>query len=56
MFDWFRVVMVLIGLFMLIVGVSVTDDTSLWVSAAFAFPGMALMFIFGVMLETERDY
>ena len=56
MFGWFRAVMVFIGLLMLILGVSVTDDTSLWVSAALAFPGLALMFIFGVMLETERDY
>ena len=54
--GWIRAVLVFVGLMMLVVGVSATDDTSLWVVAAFAFPGLILMFVFGVLLETERDY
>lgn len=54
--GWVRAVIVFIGLMMLIVGVSATDETPLWMIAAFAFPGLALMFIFGVMMEDERDY
>ena len=54
--GWLRAVFVFIGLLMLVMGVSATDDTSLWVVAALAFPGLALMFVFGVLLETERDY
>lgn len=56
MFGWFKEFMVAVGLGMLIVGVSTTDDTPLWITAAFAFPGLALMFIFGVVFEDERDY
>jgi len=56
MFGWFKAVMSVIGLGMVIVGLSVTDDTSLWVSVAFAFPGLVLMYVFGIMMETERDY
>ena len=56
MFGWFKAFMVAVGLGMLIVGVSTTDDTPLWITAAFAFPGLGLMFVFGVLMETERDY
>lgn len=56
MMNWVKAFMVFIGLFMLILGVSVTDDVSLWISAALALPGLALMFVFGVMMEDERDY
>lgn len=56
MFDWFRAVMVFIGLSLVVVAGSVTDDTSLFLVMALAIPGFAIMFIFGVMLETERDY
>ena len=56
MVGWFKAVMIVIGLGMVMVGVSVTDDTSLWVSSALAFPGLALMYVFGVVMETERDY
>jgi peptidoglycan/LPS O-acetylase OafA/YrhL len=54
--GWVRAVIVFIGLMMLIVGVSATDETPLWMIAALAFPGLALMFVFGVMFEDERDY
>ena len=54
--NWFKAIMVAVGLGMLIVGVSTTDDTPLWITAAFAFLGLALMFIFGVVFEDERDY
>ena len=51
-----RTLMVAIGMIMLAIGVSITDDTPIWVAMVLAFPGLALMFIFGVMFETERDY
>ena len=54
--GWIRAVLVFIGLMMLIVGVSATDETPLWMIAVLVFPGLALMFVFGVLLETERDY
>jgi hypothetical protein len=54
--GWVRSFFVFVGLVMLIVGVSATDDTPLWMIAALAFPGLALMFVFGVLLETDRDY
>lgn len=53
---WFRTVMVMIGLLMVIAGCSINEGVSLWVAAALAIPGLALMFVFGVMFETERDY
>lgn len=56
MFDWFRAVMVFIGLSLVVIAGSVTDDTSLFLVMALAIPGFVLMFIFGVMLETEHDY
>ena len=48
--------MIAIGMIMLVMGASINDDTPIWVAMVLAFPGLALMFIFGVMFETERDY
>lgn len=53
---WFRTVMVMIGLLMVIAAGCIDEGVSLWIAAALAIPGLALMFVFGVMFETERDY
>ena len=52
---WFRSVMVMIGLLMVIAGLSIDEGVSLFYAAALAVPGFAIMFYFGVMLETDWD-
>jgi len=53
---WFRSMMVMVGLLMVIAGLSIDEGVSLWVAVALAVPGLAIMFYFGVMTETDRDY
>jgi hypothetical protein len=53
---WFRTVMVMIGLLMVIAGCSINEEVSLMIAAAISIPGVVIMFIFGVLYETEKDY
>lgn len=56
MFDWFRAVMVFIGLVLVIIAGSLAESVPLLLVMAMVLPGLALMFIFGVVFEDDRDY
>ena len=53
---WFRSVMVMVGLLMVIAAGCIDEGVSLWIAAALAIPGLILIFLFGILYETDRDY